>query len=54
MKFKAATRCLQSWSHKRIGHLKSQLGLAKEIIHQLEIAWDVHQLTTHEIWLVNI
>ena len=40
LKFKALTRALQSWSQKCIGHISAQFSLAKEIIHQLEIAQD--------------
>lgn len=40
LKFKSLTRALQSWSQKRIGQIRSQFSLAKEIIHQLEIAQD--------------
>jgi hypothetical protein len=40
LKFKSLTRALQSWSQKRIGQIRSQFALAKEIIHQLEIAQD--------------
>lgn len=40
VKFKSLTRALQSWGEKKVGHIRSQLQLAKEIIHQLEIAQD--------------
>jgi len=40
LKFKSLTRALQSWSQKCIGQIRSQFALAKEIIHQLEIAQD--------------
>lgn len=35
-KFKAVTKGLQSWSDKTVGHVTSQLALAREILHQLE------------------
>jgi exonuclease III len=53
LKFKAVTRALQSWSQKNIGHISSQLGLAREIIHQLEIAQDSRQLADRELWLLH-
>jgi len=48
MKFKALTKALQSWSQKKIGHIKTQLALAKEITHQLEIAQDSRPLSDSE------
>lgn len=53
LKFKATARGLQSWSDKKIGHLKSQLAMAKDIVHQLEIAQDSRSLSVSEIWLQN-
>lgn len=53
LKYKALTRALQSWSQKKIGHIKTQLALAKEIIHQLEIAQDGRQLSGLEVWLLQ-
>jgi len=44
---------LQSWSDKKIGHINSQLVLAREILHQLEIAQDARVLAAGEIWLKN-
>jgi hypothetical protein len=32
-KLKATTRGLQSWSDKKVGHVASQLELAKELLH---------------------
>jgi len=32
-KFKATIKGLQSWSHKKVGHVNSQLGLAREVLH---------------------
>lgn len=52
-KFNATSRALQSWSQKRVGHVESQLGLTKEVLHQLEIAQDLRSLSTSEIWLRN-
>jgi hypothetical protein len=53
LKFKAATRGLQSWSDKRVGHSRSQLEMAKEIQHQLEIAQDGRPLSAQEMWSRN-
>jgi hypothetical protein len=53
LKFKATAKALQSWSQKRIGHITSQLSLAKEIIHQLDIAQDSRTLQSNELWLRN-
>jgi len=32
-KFQATVRSLQSWSQKKVGHVNSQLELAREILH---------------------
>ena len=52
-KFQATVRSLQSWSQKKVGHVNSQLELAREILHQLEIAQDNQNLSTMELWLRN-
>jgi hypothetical protein len=53
LKFKATARALQSLSQKKIGHITSQLALAKEIIHQFDIAQDSRALQPNELWLRN-
>jgi hypothetical protein len=53
LKFKAATKALQSWSDRTVGHVNSQLALAREILHQLEIAQDSRTLSPKENWLKN-
>ena len=53
LKLQATAKRLQSWSQKRIGHLNSQLILAKEVIHQLDIVQDNRALQPDEIWLHN-
>jgi hypothetical protein len=53
LKFKATARGLQSWSDKRVENLKSQLEMAREIIHQFEIARDNRQLSELEMWLLS-
>jgi hypothetical protein len=39
---------LQAWSDKRVGHVESQLELAREILHRLEIAQDGRPLSPAE------
>jgi hypothetical protein len=51
LKLKRLTRALQSFGHKKVGHVKLQLGIAREILHRLEIAQDLRQLTLEEDWL---
>lgn len=53
LKLKKTAKCLQVWSVKQVGHIRSQLALAKEILHRLEIAHDARLLTSAEIWLKN-
>ena len=53
LKFKAAAKGLQSWSDKKVGNFKSQLEMAREIIHRLEIARDSRQLFPLEMWLCH-
>jgi len=53
LKLKATTRGLQSWSQKKFGHFNSQLLLAKEIVHQLDIAQERWPLQPNELWLHN-
>ena len=52
-KFKAITKDLQSWSDKAVGQVSFQLALAREILHQFEIAQDNRQLSPGEVWLKN-
>jgi hypothetical protein len=52
-KLKAAARGLQAWSDKKVGHIESQLTLAREILHQLEITQDLRLLTHLELELKN-
>jgi len=51
--FRATVRNLQSWSQKKVGHVNSQLALAREVLHQLEIAQDCRGLSRLELWLKN-
>lgn len=52
-KLRATVKGLQSWSQKKIGHISSQLGMAREIIHPLEIAQDSRPLSRLGKWLYN-
>jgi hypothetical protein len=53
VKLKATSRGLQRWSDKRVGHVASQLELARELLHQLKIAQDGRGLSSEESWLRN-
>jgi len=52
-KFKATAKGLQRWSSKTVGNVKFQLALAREILHQFEIAQDNRPLSPGELWLKN-
>ena len=52
-KFKATAKGLQRWSSKMVGNVKFQLALAREILHQFEIAQDNRPLSPGELWLKN-
>jgi hypothetical protein len=53
LKFKGTARALQGWSSKKVGHIESQLHLAREMIHQLEIAQDGRILSAPKRWLLS-
>jgi hypothetical protein len=50
-RLKATARSLQKWSGQKIGHMTSQLALAREILHRLEVAQDFRLLSPLEDWL---
>jgi hypothetical protein len=50
-KLQRLSRGLQSWSHRKVGNIKLQLAMAKEILHRFEIARDSRQLSDEEDWL---
>jgi hypothetical protein len=52
-KLKATARGLQGWSDRKVGHVSSQLELANELLHQLEMAQDSKALLASEVWLHN-
>jgi len=51
IKLKRLTKALQSWSQKLVGNIKSQLALARHILHRLEMAQDHRALSSDENWL---
>lgn len=51
LKLKRLNRDLQSWSQKQVGHVKTQLALARDILHRIEIAQDSRVLSQEEGWL---
>jgi hypothetical protein len=52
MKLKRLSKRLQSWGHKMVGNVGTQLGLAREVLHRLEIAQDIRTLAVEEVWLL--
>jgi exonuclease III len=53
-KLKTTARCLQSWNDKKVGKIKLQLEMARELLHQLEVAQDNRSLSPAELWLRNM
>jgi hypothetical protein len=53
MKLKRLSKRLQSWGHKMVGNVETQLGLAREVLHRLEIAQDIRTLAVEEVWLLR-
>jgi len=51
LKFKRLAKCLQSWGHKEVGNVNARLGLAREVLHRLEMAQDIRSLSREELWL---
>jgi hypothetical protein len=52
-KLKATARGLQSWSERKVGHVATQLELAKELLHQLDITQASRVLSANELLLWN-
>lgn len=50
IKLKRLARALQSWSQKQTGNIKKQLALARHILHHLEMAQDIRDLSVEENW----
>lgn len=53
LKLRKTARSLRAWNDKHVGHIRSQLALAKEVLHKMEIAHDERVLTPAEFWLKN-
>jgi hypothetical protein len=53
MKLKRLARRLHSWGHSAVGNVNSQLGLAREVLHRLEMAQDSRLLSSDEVWLLQ-
>jgi hypothetical protein len=51
MKLQRLSRALQKWSQRKVGNVKLQLAMAKEILHRLEIVRDSRALSQGEDWL---
>jgi len=50
-KLQRLSKGLQKWGQRKVGNIKAQLELAREILHRLEIERDVRALSDHEEWL---
>lgn len=51
LKLQHLSRDLQKWAQRKVGNIKLQLEMAKEILHCLEIARDSRELSDSEDWL---
>jgi len=51
LKLQRLSRGLQKWGQRKVGNIKLQIEMAKEIIHRLEIARDSRELSASEEWL---
>jgi exonuclease III len=51
LKLQRLSKGLQKWSHRKVGNVKLQLDMAKEVLHRLEIARDSRALGPEEDWL---
>jgi exonuclease III len=51
IKLQRLSKGLQKWGQRKVGNIKAQLELAKEILHRLEIERDFRALSDHEDWL---
>jgi len=52
-KLRATSKDLESWRHKKVGHVNSQLAHAREVLHQLEMEQDSQVLLDNEVWLMR-
>ncbi|WVZ52504.1 hypothetical protein U9M48_003557 [Paspalum notatum var. saurae] len=51
LKLQRLSRGLQKWSHRKVGNVKMQLAMAKEVLRRLEVARDLRALSQGEDWL---
>ncbi|WVZ53725.1 hypothetical protein U9M48_004630 [Paspalum notatum var. saurae] len=51
LKLQRLSRGLKKWSQRKVGNVRSQLAVAKEILHRLEIAREMRDLSQGEEWL---
>jgi hypothetical protein len=51
LKLQRLSKGLQKWGQRKVGNIKSQLEMAKEILHRLEIERDSRALSDNEEWL---
>lgn len=51
LKLKRISRGLQKWSHRKVGNVKLQLSMAKEVLHRLEIVRDSCSLSQGKVLL---
>ena len=51
VKLQRLSKGLQRWSQRKVGNIRLQLEMAKEILHRLEIARDVREFSPGEEWL---
>jgi hypothetical protein len=51
IKLQHLSKGLQKWGQWKIGNIKAQLEMAREILHHLEIERDSRALSEHEEWL---
>ncbi|XP_066358080.1 uncharacterized protein [Miscanthus floridulus] len=51
LKLQRLSKGLQKWGQRKVGNIKAQLELAKEILHRLEIERDSRALSDREEWL---
>jgi hypothetical protein len=51
LKLQHLSKDLQRWGQRKVGNIKLQLEMAKEILHRLEVARDSRELSDSEEWL---
>ena len=51
LKLQRLSKGLQKWGQRKVGNIKVQLGMAKEVLHLLEIERDSRELSDSEEWL---